>query len=39
MIKNKKDRKYYIQTVGCKWCFSLHLNELSEFASFMSDES
>ena len=28
--------KCYIQTVGCKWCFSLHLNELSEFASFIS---
>ena len=29
----------YIQTVGCTCCFNLHLHELSDFASFMSDES
>ena len=26
--------KYYIQRVGCKWRFSLHLSELSEFDEF-----
>ena len=34
--KLENETKYYIQTVDCKWCFSLHLNELSEFVYFIS---
>ena len=40
-VKSKLENgtKYYIQTVDCKWCFSLHLNELSEFAYFISGKA